>query len=76
MIELATVMRVTSLLVPPCTKDDAFTKHGMIGKIFFGKKYLVFKLQKWFLLELGFSWIDLKMEELLSHLEPLSNGKK
>ena len=28
------------------------------------------------LLELVISWIDLKMEDLLSHLEPLSNGKR
>ena len=40
-----------------CTKDDAFTKHGVIGKIFFVKIYLitppVFKLQKWFLHQNG-----------------------
>ena len=40
-------------ILPQCTKDDAFTKHGMIGKIFVVKKYFitppVFKLQKWFL---------------------------
>ena len=44
---------MTSILNTQYTKDDAFSKHGMIGKIFFVKKYLitppVFKLLKWFL---------------------------
>ena len=40
-----------------CTVDDAFSKDGVIGKIFFIKKYLVTpsvsKLQKWFLHQNG-----------------------
>ena len=45
-----------SLLSEQCTVGDAFTEHGVIGKIFFQKIFVtpsVFKLQKWFLHQNG-----------------------
>ena len=46
-------MHVSTLLSHIAQWGDAFTEHGVIGKIFVAKKYLVtpsvFKLQKWFL---------------------------
>ena len=61
------------------TKDDAFTKHGMIEKIFFVKKYLitppVFKLQKWFLHQNGVE-LNQKSKSELTMLWPLVGSPK
>ena len=69
----------TSATTHQCTKDDAFTKHGMIGKIFFVKKYLitppVFKLQKWFLHQNGVE-LNQKSKSELTMLWPLVGSPK
>ena len=50
---------------------NSFTKHGVIGKIFFVKKYLitssVFKLQNWFLYQNGVKFNQKSKREHLRH---------
>ena len=49
-----------------CTVGDAFTEHGVVGKIFVAKKIFVtpsvLRLQKWFLHQNG---VEFKSERII-----------
>ena len=50
------------------TEGDAFTEHGVVGKIFVARKYLVtplvFKQQKWFLHQNGVEFNEKSKSDL------------